>query len=505
MHASALGKRADDALIEDIAGFFNDPLGFVRYAYPWGEPGALADEPGPDEWQTEVLGNIGKALRGEPVNGDIISVSEALRIAVASGHGIGKTALIAWVIQWFISTREFPQIVVTASTQSQLNTKTWRELAKWHRLMINSNWFQWTATKYYHVRYPDTWFASAIPWSESNAAAFAGTHEKYVLVLFDEASAIADVIWETTEGALTTPNAIWLVFGNYTKNTGRFNECFAGRTRSRWLRFQIDSRNARKANHAQIQQWIDDYGEDSDFVRIRVRGVAPRLGSNQFISQELVDNRYIATGYETAPKILSLDVARFGDNQSIAGLRQGRRFTIEGKWRGLASDQLVDRFIEVIDRIDPDAIVVDGDGLGGPVVDFIRRRNYHLRHKMDILTEFHGGPTANNRKLYSNRRTEIWAEAREALKNGIEHPHDPEMDADLVGPEYTFKTRDGIDVMALESKEDMRGRGIASPDHGDAFAMTFAVKVQARKPAAVGEVTRPLPLSSTPSSGWMGL
>jgi hypothetical protein len=351
------------------------------------------------------------------------------------------------------------------------------------------------------VQYPDTWFASAIPWSENNADAFAGTHEKYVLVIFDEASAVADTIWDTTEGALTTPGALWIVFGNYTKNTGRFHECFAGRNRGRWIHMQVDSRNARAANQKQIQQWIDDYGEDSDFVRIRVRGIAPRSGSAQFISQDLVDQPYKAMGWETAPKIMSLDVARHGDAQSVVGLRQGRKFTIPAKWRELELDQLVDRVCALIDEIEPDAIVVDGDGMGIAVVDYIRRRNYHLKDGKDILTAFQGNGKPHDPRMYFNRRTEVWGLTRDALKEGLETPDDKELKADLVGPEYGYATKGGFDVLQLESKDDMRSRGIASPDNGDALAMTWAVKVRAR-PKSV-EIRKPMSADSGPSGSWM--
>ncbi len=489
----------EQEIINDLGGFFEDPLGFVLWAYPWGEAGtSLADEAGPDAWQTELLATLGRTLRQGT------DLQTAIRIAVASGHGVGKSALIAWIIHWFVSTREFPQVVVTASTMTQLNTKTWREVAKWHRLMLHAHWFKWTATKFSHVAYPETWYATAIPWSKSNPDAFAGTHEKYVLIVYDEANAVDDVIWETTEGALTTPKAIWLAFGNYTRITGRFHGCFAGPQRDRWIRRQIDSRGAKKANQAQIEEWLEDHGEDSDFFRIRVRGIAPRVGSMQFISQELVDRRYKAEGYEDAPKILSLDVARSGDNKSVIGLRQGRRFEIRAKYLGLKSDQLVDRFCEVIDEVDPDAIVVDGDGLGGPVVDFIRRRNYHMRRGKDILTEFHGSPPALDRRLWYNRRTEIWATMRDALENGLEIPDDLELKADLVGPEYTFQLRDGIDLPLLESKKDMMARGVASPDAADCLAMTYAVRVQvARRPAR--ERARPLDLGRLEGGGaWMG-
>lgn len=496
MPANAL-RKADDPLIEDMAGFYADPLGFVLYTYPWGEPGQLAGETGPDEWQTDVLRRLGAAIEAGA------DADQAIRMAVASGHGIGKTALIAWVIQWFMSTREFPQIVVTASTMTQLNTKTWREVAKWHRLAINKHWFTWTATKFYHVLYPETWFASAIPWSENNADAFAGAHEKHVLILYDEANAVADVIWDTTEGALTTPMALWLVFGNYTKNTGRFHQCFAGPARARWIRLQIDSRTAKKANQTQIQQWIEDYGEDSDFVRIRVRGIAPRSGSAQFVPQDLVDKRYTAVGHETAAKILTLDVARFGDAQSVAGLRQGRKFEIAAKWRELALDQLVSRFCALIDDHEPDAIVIDGDGIGAAVVDMIRAKNYHLKASKDILTEFHGGAEAHDPKMYYNRRAEVWGEGRDALADGQEIPDDAELKADLVGPEYGYTTRKGHDVIQLESKDSMRSRGVASPDSGDAYAMSFAVKVRARRAAIVERRTMLEVGTSTGGDRWM--
>ena len=397
-----------------------------------------------------------------------------------------NTAVIAWIIKWFIATRHAPQIVVTASSQAQLSNKTWRELAKWHKLALDQHWYKWTATKYYQLENPETWFATAVPWSEHNPDAFAGTHEKHVLIIYDEASAIADPIWSVTEGALTTPGTIWLAFGNYTKNTGKFHECFAGKTRDRWYRMQIDARKCKHANQTVIKEWIDDYGEDSDFVRIRVRGVAPRSGANQFIGQDLVDRclKYKAEGFETAPKILVLDVARFGDNKSVCGTRQGRKVKILQKWMGLATDQLTDRFIEIIEDEQPDAIVVDGDGIGGAVVDNLTRRGYNKStmkgHKI-ILFEFHGAETPNDPKQWYNRRAECWGIMRNAMKDGFQIDDDKELVADLVGPEYTFQTKGGFDVILLESKADMQARGLASPDNADMLMMSFSVKLSVKR------------------------
>ena len=235
-----------------------------------------------------------------------------VQIAVASGHGIGKTALMAWLNLWFISTHVAPRIIITANTFSQLSGKTWAELHKWHKKMVHKHLFQWRAEKYFLKENPAEWKADAVPWSKENSEAFAGTHAKNVLYLFDEGSAIDDKIWEVSEGAMTTECCLWIVFGNPTRNTGRFRACF-GKFRHRWITRSIDSRTARKTNKAKIRQWLEDYGLDSDFFRIRVLGKFPRQASNQLIPEEAVDQcvAYEAIGYEIYPVSICCDVARF--------------------------------------------------------------------------------------------------------------------------------------------------------------------------------------------------
>jgi hypothetical protein len=170
----------DDKILKALEKFVYDPLGFVYFAYPWQQAGTILEhEEGPDDWQTQKLKEIGDAMKGS---------SDPVNFAIRSGHGIGKTTFLAWVQHWFISTRPHCQIVVTANTKPQLETKTWRELAKWHRLSIHAHWFKYTATKFYFTEFKDTWFSACIPWSKERSEAFAGTHEKHVLLIFDEAS-----------------------------------------------------------------------------------------------------------------------------------------------------------------------------------------------------------------------------------------------------------------------------------------------------------------------------
>lgn len=451
--------EAEQTLQREVADCCDNPFAFVMMIFPWGEED-LVYETGPDDWQKDILLEIGNRC---------LTISAALQIAVRSGHGIGKTALIAWIIIWFLSTRPHAQIVATANTAAQLDTKTWRELAKWHKRAINRHWFEWTATKFYCKASPETWFAAAIPWSKARAQAFAGTHETYVLIVFDEASEIEDVIWETAEGAMTTPGAMWIVFGNPTLNTGRFSECF-GKYRHRWITREIDSRTAKKANQEKIRQWIDDYGEDSDFVRVRVKGQAPRAGSLQFIGNDLVTTaqarKIDEVSYKFAPRILGADVARFGDDKSVITIRQGLKVHAQLKFRQLDTMQYASKIIEAVRTYHVQVIFVDVGGIGAGVVDRLKQLQY------DPI-EVNFGSKALDEQQFFNLRAEMWGKMKAWLKWGS-IPIDNELRDDLIGPQYGFDSKERIQ---LEKKSDMRARGLASPDMGDSLAITFAYPV----------------------------
>ncbi|MDR2160666.1 MAG: terminase [Desulfovibrio sp.] len=457
--------KGNSDLAGHIGSFKNDPLGFVRFVFDWGH-GDLAGHAGPDAWQADVLREIG-AGAGTP--------EEAARLAVVSGHGVGKSALVAWIILWAMSTRPHLAGVVTANTASQLTDKTWRELALWQQRAMNRQWFKWTATKLYQADHPQTWFVSAVPWSKERPEAFAGLHAEHVLMIFDEASAIDKAIWETAEGAMTTPGAIWCVFGNPTRNSGAFHACFH-RMRHRWRSRRVDSLEAKMANKAQLRQWIDDYGEDSDFVRIRVRGIFPRAGDRQLIPSNLAED---ALGrnpgrdlYAHAPKILGVDVARFGDDQSVIALRQGlfagrplRRF------RGVDTMTLAGIVARDMEEEGVDAVFVDMGGVGAGVVDRLHQLGFR-RRVMGV--DF--GAAAANPNLYANKRAEMWCLLKDWLRSGALPEGDRELAADLAGPEYGFTGDKGR--IQLEKKSDMKKRGLASPDSADALALTFAQPVR---------------------------
>ena len=468
----------EEMLIDDIAIYTHDPLGYCLYAFPWLEDGDLSDSAGPRKWQADVLLSISRHLVGP-------EKYKPLQIAVASGHGIGKSALIGMICNWAMSTCDDCRIVVTANTEAQLATKTWPEIGKWFNRAINAHWWSPTATKISarEKGHENSWRLDRETWSENNTEAFAGLHNvgKRIVVIYDEASSIPSKIWEVTEGALTDENTeiIWLAFGNPTQNTGRFRECF-GIYKHRWQRMQIDSRTVEGTNKTQINQWIADYGEDSDFVRVRVRGEFPRAGSSQFIPGDLVAaaRKRKASGYERSWKIIAVDVARFGDNQTVIGLRQGPKFTILERVRGLTVPQTAMRVMAAITKHDPRGVIIDGDGIGGGVVDYVNLHHAEWieAHPLCRFVEFHGGMAAGDSFMYFNRRAEVWGDLKEWLKTA-DIPDDPEIETDLTAPEYSFSSKNQIQ---LEKKDDMKKRGLASPDNGDTMAMSFAAYTLAK-------------------------
>jgi hypothetical protein len=489
----AVALDLEQQLTDDILLYEHDPIGYVLYVFPWGEPGtSLADETGPDAWQRDVLEALGRASTSTSTAEEMAA---AIQIAVKSGHGIGKTALVSWIIHWFISTRPHPQIVVTANTKNQLDTKTWRELAKWNNLAINGHWFRHTATRFFAVDHPETWFAAAIPWSEHNSDAFAGTHDKNVLVIFDEASAIADIIWEVASGAMTTPGAIWAVFGNPTLNRGRFHDCF-GAQQHRWITYTVDSRGAKMANKAQIQKWIDDYGEDSDFVRVRVRGEFPRASSMQFIGQDLVDAAKVrvvqSQDYEFAPIVIGVDPARYGDDRSVIVIRQGLKLHDIRVFREVDTMQLASFVVESWDRWKADTVFVDEVGVGAGVVDRLRQIG---KNPVGI----NGGAKPIEKK-HVNKRAEMWDNMREWLRSGASIPDNRELITDLTTPEYGYTS---TDALQMEKKEDMKSRGMASPDLADALALTFALPVTAKNTNTTIPGAVPYNFGESQAGAWM--
>ena len=447
----------------------HDPLGFVLGAFEWGK-GELAKFDGPDDWQRTTLEIISERLKaGE------IDVEEAIQIAIASGHGIGKSALVSWIILWAISTYEDTKGVVTANTENQLKTKTWAELAKWYRLCITRSWFEFTATALFakSQEHEKTWRIDMVPWSERNTEAFAGLHNKgkRILLIFDEASAIHDLIWEVSEGALTDSDTeiLWCCFGNPTQNIGRFRECF-GKFKHRWVSRQIDSRTVKMTNKVQLQKWVDDYGEDSDFVRVRVRGVFPSSSSNALIGPEEVEaamaRSYKGDEFDFAATIYGVDIARQGDDSSVVIKRQGKT-AFKPKQMRIPDTMLVAQQVSIMWGEDnPDAVFVDATGgYGVGVVDALRQVG------RDPIEVYFSGKSNDPR--YFNKRSEMYFEMAKWIKAGGSLPDDKDLAEELCAATYSFQG----DKFRLDDKDDIKKTIGRSPDIADALALTFAQPV----------------------------
>lgn len=466
----------EDRLIESIARFRNDPLAFVLFAYDWGH-GELKDYlQGPDDWQVEILKDIGDQLRQSAGAKD--GIRPVIRIADSAGNGVGKSALLAWLIDWAMSTRPDTRINITAETENQLRTKTWPELHKWHLKCICAHWFELEATSMYSRQkgHEKLWRTDMMPWSATNPEAFSGLHNagKTLILLFDESSAIADDIFRHAEGAWTDKDTdiICIMFGNPTRNTGYFFDAFH-KMSHRWHCYHTDSRKVRITNKAQIQQWVDDYGEDSDWVRVHVQGLFPNTSSLQFIPSHLVEaarSRHIHEfEYNFAPVIIGVDPAWGGGAETVIFLRQGNMSKMLAAFRNQDDVYTAGLIAQWEDEYKADAVFID---LGYGTGIFSAGKNMG---RSWTLVSF-GGKSGNPGML--NKKAEMWDSTRTWLKEGGCIPNDPKLCDQLTGPEYRVKLNGQVMV---EGKDEMEKRGLESPDRAEGLALTFAFPVRGKE------------------------
>jgi hypothetical protein len=493
----------------------DNPEAFVMFCFPWGKAGTpLAHFDGPRTWQRDELQaitahiqeqkktiqardqkrkHLGKILRGHELDKALEPYQPKIyQSATASGRGVGKSSLTGWLNLWMMSTRLGSTCINTANTEAQLKSRTWAEMGKWHTLSLNSHWFdrsvlslkpaEWFEKLLKNQLKIDTgyYYSAAQLWSAENPDAFAGVHNyNGILLIFDEASGIPKPIWTVSQGFFTEPilDRYHFCFSNPRRNTGSFYECFH-KDRNFWKRRNLDSRDVEGTDKGLLTQILHQHGEDSDEARVEVKGQFPRQGDRQFISREVilgaVERDLQQDAY--APLYLGIDIARFGSDKTVFRWRQGRdgRSIPPVEFKGADNMEVANAAALWIDKTNPDAVCIDaGNGTG--VIDRLKEMGYKIH-------EVWFGSKSTDEE-WANKRTEIWALMREWLNGGCIDNHSDLVD-DLSGPQYKFMG--SSDKLNLESKESMKSRGQASPDHGDALACTFAVKV-ARKDLKVGK------------------
>jgi len=483
----------------------DDPLAFVMFTFPWGQKGTpLEYFTGPRKWQREVLSDLKEHIKQN--NGKLDF--DTFRMATSSGRGIGKSALVSWLVIWMLSTRIGSTTIVSANSESQLRSVTWAEITKWLAMSLNSHWYEVAATRIMPAKWITElverdlkkgtryWAVEGRLWSEENPDAYAGVHNyDGVQLIFDEASGIPDSIWAVASGFFTenTPNRFWLAFSNPRRNTGYFYEAFNSK-RDFWKNKVVDARSVEGTDKAVYQQIIDEYGPDSSQAHVEVYGMFPNAGDDQFISSLVVDEAMKRERYkdQTAPIIIGVDPARFGADATVIAVRQGRDIIAIKRHRGDDTMESVGRVIEAIEEYNPALVVIDEGGLGAGVVDRLKEQRYKVKG-------INFGNKAKNPMMYGNKRAEMWGEMREWLKTAS-IPGDRFLKTDLISP--TMKP-DSKGSIFLESKKDMKARGLASPDAADAICVTFAFPVAHRTHVAK-ETKRAYSAGSSVTNSWMG-
>jgi len=473
----------DIALSIDMADLAEDPYEWVMYAYPWGQ-GELENFDGPDDWQKGFLNELGQDIRARGFNG--FDPVEPVRYSTTSGHGVGKSALTGWLAGFIMSTRPGSKGIVTANTSPQLETKTWAEISKWCKRMITSHWFRVTsgrgAMKMVRTTDPENWRLDGMAWRANMPEAFAGLHANTAtpFYIFDEASGVPRPIFETANGGLTDGEPMQFLFSNPTKASGYFYDTHND-LRHRYKVFQIDSRTAKMTNKEEIERWIEDYGIDSAYVKVRVLGEFPDVSDRQFIPTNIV--REAASSereplfFANDPVIIGVDVARYGEDESVIYTRRGRDGrTHEMKtFRGIDTFQLSHEIRKLNETLMADAINVDGGAMGAGVIDNLR--GWGVPNVNEVA--FGGGSPDPE---YADMATYMLGEARAWLKQqGVTIVDDPILRRQLTAREYKMVDGKNRTVVKVESKEELKQHSEKeSPDRADAFALTFAVPVKAR-------------------------
>lgn len=487
----------------------DDLEAFILFVFPWGQANTPLEKfKGPRRWQRLLAREVTEHIRANRVNEAIGCALHALQDATKAGRGIGKSAFVCWLILWMLSTRIGSSVVVSANTEAQLRTVTWGELAKWSAMAINAHWWEISATKLVPAQWLTTlverdlkkgtryWAAEGKLWSEENPDGYAGVHNHDgMMVIFDEASGIADAIWPVAAGFFTENivDRYWFAFSNPRRGSGYFYECFGSRSPF-WTTRTVDARDVEDTDKAVYKKIIDEYGADSSQARIEVYGEFPLHEAGQFIMPSVVAEAIKRPAYNdpTAPIVIGIDPARSGVDSTVIVVRQGRDLIDIQRYRGIDTMASVGRVIQAIEKYRPTLTVIDEGGLGYGILDRLNEQKYKVRG-------VNFGWESSNARMWSNKKAEMWDKMRNWLKIAS-IPDDKVLKVELTTPNEVDP--DSMGAIKIESKKQIRSRGGASPDGADALAVSFAFPV-AHREERDKKVRRPYS-PATVATSWMG-
>lgn len=468
--------------------FREDPYLFTLWAFPWGDKNyRLKNQAGPREWQKRELIKIGEHMKKQKERVAQGLSPEVYKLAVSSGRGVGKSALVSWLVIWMISCHFGSTVIVSANTDHQISDITFGEIGKWLTLSITNFFFEqtqkriapadWYVKQLKEEMKIDTtyFFAEGKLWDEDSPSAFAGAHSDIgMMVVFDEASGIPTTIWDVTLGFFSDKVVprFWFAFSNPRNGSGGFYDAFY-QPDTPWQTRQINSLDVPEIDHGPANEIINKYGADSDRAAVEVYGKFPKTGERQFISRGVVQDavhRQIDGMDASAPLVMGVDVARFGGDSTVLAFRAGRdaRSIPPIILNGVDNMGVVSRLTQAIHQFNPAGVFIDA-GAGAGVIDRMKELGYRC-HEVAF-------GSASGEAQWFDHRTELWAKMRDWLAGGM-IPNDHDLIAGLTAPEKELIGRESKEK--LESKEKMKKRGIDSPDFADALALTFHLKVANR-------------------------
>lgn len=463
----------EELLISICGALTHRPFEFALVMFPWGESGnELAKNPGPRDWQRDVLIEISDALKAN----NLVGAWDAIRRAISSGHAAGKSALVGMIVVWALSTFENSRANLLANSSAQLAGKTMPEVSRWHRLSLTAHWFEYTALSLAHSR---TWRADGVAWSEDRIEGVQGAHMAggRLLTLTDECSAHPPRLWEALSGALVDQHAeiIWLATGNCLRATGPFYDALMAED-SPWHPRFIDTRTIPELNQPMIAQLVVEYGgEESNLTRTRVRGLPPTAGDMAFFDRAAVVAAMQRPEVDEYwwPVVIGVDVGSRGSDPSVIAFRQGLNGMSRPpiKIRGIDPTALAARVAKEANALRMlglrVVIMVDGTGVGAGCVSRVRELGYDC-----VDVQF--AARAPDPRMYANLRAHMHGELRDWITRGGSLPDDKMLLEETAAIDYAHDTRGAI---ILEPKPDIRAKLGRSPDTLDAYCITFGAPI----------------------------
>ena len=436
-------------ILKRLEIWYDDPVKFVKEAL-----GVV-----PEPWQARTMNQIQKNDR----------------IAVKSGHGVGKSALLAWVILWWLLTRFPSKVACTAPTSHQLDDVLWGEIAKWYRMLPDGLRVLLTVTsdKVFLNAAPQESYAVARTARKEKPEAFQGFHSSNMLFIVDEASGVDPIIFEVGEGAMSTAGAKTLLTGNPTRTSGYFYDVF-NKMKKWWVTSTVSCSESSQSTDIYVQQMADKWGTESNVYAVRVLGEFPKDDDDAVIPRALlhsaVDRDIII--HPSEPVIWGLDVARFGSDKTALCIRKGRSMpnpieTWQGKDTMQVAGIIKGKYDKVLrfDTERPTAIMVHSIGIGAGVVDSLREMGLPVRG-------VNVAESASVDTLYARLRDELWFRAKDYFEGkDVTMCADDDLIEELASVKFAYTS---LGKLKAESKDEMKKRGLPSPDLADAFCLTLA-------------------------------